>query len=293
MLHLFNSCYVYPDILFDPSSNYIFVGKNAKLYSTGVNGSFYYNNVVVKSCLGVYDTYEEFMSSNMVLPALYNKEKIVIYADGESLLKFFTASLRAQVDKITPEFYSEMRGLFAARLNAVSSILVSEAAKKSLVEISELFLDYNHIPVTTDFPTSREWNRANCGIEWKIIRGDYSSIPSFINRYVYSYYEEARINYLSRKPAENSWALNPVYSSYNTVPSMAELYHHIRKEVFIILDDIILDFYQNNDIDKVIGDRRFLLLFASNKDLYQKFDIWVMRWMMKKSKEELKQLGVL
>ena len=55
--------------------------------------------------------------------------------------------------------------------------------------------------------SDKNWIKSNLGIEWQLALGDHSSLPEFIDRYVYSFYDEARVNYLSRKPSKVSSTL--------------------------------------------------------------------------------------
>jgi hypothetical protein len=288
MLHLFNSCYVYPDVLFDPSSNYIVVGKNSNVYGIGLDKSSYYNNIQVKGCLGRFSSAEEFVSSNMLLPAVSANEKMVIYADDESLLKLFTMFVRAHITRQTTQLYWDLREIFAIRLTSILEVSSSDQIKESLRNTVKYILKAQ---VSVDnLPLDSEWVKKNAGIEWKIAKGDLSTIPDFIDRYVFSFYEQARVNYLSRKPAEGSWAVDPQYSNIRTIPSMAEFYSLVRKEVLILLDDVLLEYYKTNDVNVLLKDRRFLMLLSSNKDLFQKIDIWMLRWLLK---QDITQLGIV
>jgi hypothetical protein len=53
---------------------------------------------------------------------------------------------------------------------------------------------------------------------------------------------------------------------------------------------LILEYIESQDIYK---DPKFLLLLASNKDMGDKIDIWLIRLFMKMSEEQIKELGIL
>lgn len=293
MLHLFNSCYVYPDVLFDPTNNYIVVGKNIESYGVSVEKSFYYVNKNVKSCLGRYATTEKFVSSNMLKPALYNKERLVIYADDTEFLNLFTAQLKTQCANLTKQFFLDACKLMSVKLKTRAKTLASESARDKINALANMFASLNDIPSMQQFPLDKAWVKANAGIEWKIAVGDYSTAPKVIDKYAYSFFEEAKMNYLSRKDPAGSWVEDQNNQSFDTVVSMEDLYKEIRKEVMVIGDKFLMDYYQTKNIDVMIKNPRFLFVFSSNKDMADKIDIWLLRWMMLMPESKLKELGVV
>mgnify|MGYP003704721925 FL=1 len=70
---------------------------------------------------------------------------------------------------------------------------------------------------------------------------------------------------------------------------MKDLYSNIRKEIAIFFDRLILDFYENGNIS---NGPEFLLLISGNKHLPDAIDIWLLRWVMKMSPEQIKQLDI-
>lgn len=293
MLHLFNSCYVYPDVLFDPTNNYIVIGKNIDSYGVLVEKSFYYENTNVKSCLGRYATTEKFVSSNMLKPSLNNREKLVIYADDTEFLNLFTAKLKTQCGNLTKQFFLDAAKLMSIRLKTRAKILESEAARIKINALADMFDSLNDIPEVQKLPLDRTWVKDNAGVEWKIASGDYSTVPRIINKYAYSFFEEAKMNYLSRKDPAGSWVEDVNNQTFNTVVSMEDLYKEIRKEVMVIGDKFLMDYYQHANIDLMIKNPRFLFVFSSNKDMADKIDIWLLRWMMLMPESKLKELDLV
>jgi hypothetical protein len=289
MLHLFNSCYVYPDVLFDPTNNHLVVGEK-HLNHPIVRNSFYYNNSFPKDAFDRLVSFEQFAKTNWVDPVISNKERFVIYTDNDNFIKFFTAILKTQVQHLTKEFFLDAAKLFAVRLNTRAKLLQSETAREGIKNLSDMFLALEDIPNVDAFNLDRHWIVANAGVEWKFANGKHNIINDFINRNIYSYFGEARAKYLSRKDPENSWATDPNNQKYETVVSMKDLYMEMRKDISIFTDALILKYFDSQDITT---DPNFLLLLASNKNIGDKIDIWLIRWFMKMSKEQIKELGIL
>ena len=64
----------------------------------------------------------------------------------------------------------------------------------------------------------------------------------------------------------------------------------LRKEIMIFTDSLILQNYYDREMFK---DPKFLLLLASNKDMGDKIDLWLIRWFMKMSQEQIKELDIV
>ena len=125
MLHLYNSCYAYPYAMFDPSSaDYIVVGDKHAILGAGVENSFYYNNVIIHQCYARFKTYEDFINSNLLLPAFNNKQKFIIYCDNETLIKLFTAKLKTHIYFFDNSLYFDLAKLFGVRLKIKSKLLI-------------------------------------------------------------------------------------------------------------------------------------------------------------------------
>lgn len=290
MLHLFNSCYVQPFILFDPTNNHLVVGEEY-INRPVITNSFYYSNSFPKDAFDRLESFETFASSNWLEPVLQNKDRVIIYTDNENFIKFFTAKLKTQVKNLTREFFLINAKLFAVKLKTRAKLLATNDAKTSLNSLADEFIALEDIPEVDKLNVSDAWATEHAGIEWKFANGITDNLSDIINRNIYSYFGEARAHYLSRKDAEGSWATNPDNQQYKTVKSMADLYMEMRKDISIFTDAIILEYFSDNAA--AFRDPKFLLLVASNKDMGDKIDIWLMRWFMKMSQEQIKELGIL
>jgi hypothetical protein len=290
MLHLFNSCYVQPFILFDPTNNHLVVGEEY-INRPIINNSFYYTNSFPKDAFDRLDSFETFASSNWLEPVLHNKDKIIIYTDNDNFIKFFTAKLKTQVKNLSKEFFLTSAKLFAVKLKTRAKLLATDDAKEILNSLAEQFLALDDIPAVDKFNLTEDWVTKNAGIEWQFANGIYNNLNDIIDRNIYSYFGEAKANYLSRKEPAGSWATNPNNQQYRTVNSIADLYMEMRKDICIFTDSLILDYFSDNI--KMFKDPKVLLLIASNKDMGDKIDIWLMRWFMKMSQEQIKELGIL
>lgn len=293
MLHLFNSCYLYPDVLFDASSNYVVVGDNYNIYGINVENSFYYNNIQTGQCLGRFKNVDDFVISDVMRAAISNKEQFAIYADEESFLKIHAAFLKTQLENLTKEFYIEAARVFATRLYVVTKYSTNNDVKEVLSRFVEKFKTVKDIPTVNALGVSKEWVKQHAGIEWQIASGNYKNVPKMIDRFVFSFVEEARINFLSRKEP-SGWVTDERNFNFNTVKSMKTLYENIRQEVVIITDKLIMDYYSKNyDLGLLVHKPEFLLLLASNKETSRKIDIWLLRLLLNKTPKQLAEIGVI
>jgi hypothetical protein len=293
MLHLFNSCYLYPDVLFDASSNYVVVGENHHIYGFNVENSFYYNNVQTGQCLGRFSNVHEFVKSDVLKAAISNKEQFAIYADADSFLKIHASFLKTQVKNLTLEFYVEAARVLGARLGVVTKYTTNVDVKNNLSTCVDALMQVNSIPEIDRFNVTEDWVKTNAGIEWQIASGNYKNIPKMIDRFVFSFIEEARINFLSRKEP-SGWVVDSKNFNINTVKSMKDLYNNIRKEVFIQTDTLILDFYsKKHELVELVKKPEFLLILASNKETSRKVDIWLLRLLLNKQQSKLEEIGVI
>lgn len=299
MLHLFNSCYVYPDILFDPSSNYIIIGKNHSIYGAQIEESFYYNNVTLKTCFGLFATYEDFINSNMVEPAFNHKDKMIIYCDDDTIVKFFTAKIKTHIFNFDQELYFNLCKLFAVRLK-IRSKLLEPVISTNIQGLSDRFKNISTVPTTAKFNLDQYWVWENAGIEWKyanrkcgVFNNCNNIISNLINRCVYSHFQEAKACYLSRKEAEGSWATDANNQQFKTVVSMKELYKEMRKELALFTDPLILQFYETGVTEELLTNPKFLLLISSNANMGDKVDTWMIRWFMKMPHKNITELGLI
>jgi hypothetical protein len=287
MLHLFNSCYVYPDVLFSPTTDYVVVGEGYLGLGSSVESSFFYKNVNVKQCLGRFETYEEFVSSLLFKEVIANTTKIIIYADTISIIKFHAGLLKTHIRNLSEDLYLDLTKLFAARMGVRSKLVTS-----GLKNVADAFSDITSSSSVGAFPLTQSWVSTNAGIEWKIINNKLSGVSDLINRHVYSYFEEARCNYLSRNFSAASWATDPNNQRYETVISMKDLYLEMRKEVCIFLDSLILNFYDTGS-HNILDNPKQLLLLVGNGDMADKIDIWLLRWFMKMDNEQIQALDIV
>jgi len=292
MLHLYNSCYVYPDAMFDPSTDYIVVGQKHAILGSQVENSFYYNNVSVKHCFGRFATYEDFIKSNLVEPVCSNKEKFIIYCDDETLVKFFTAKIKSHIFNFDESLFLEFAKLFGVRLK-IKSKLIDSTNKQIISDLGDKFIALSASSSVDKFPMSQYWIWENAGIEWKIanrkcvVPNNYDSVlTSLINRYVYSFFDDAKQCYLSRK--EDGWATDPFNQQFRTVISMKDLYMEMRKDRSIFTDSLILQFFESGVTEELINDPKFLLLLSSDK-----VDTWLLRWLLKLPQSKITDLDLI
>jgi hypothetical protein len=293
MLHLFNSCYVYPEVLFDPTRTYVVLGENYEAIGAGVVNSFYHSNCVTHDAVGRFRTLEDFIKSNIFELAINNKQKFIIYCDDAEYIKLYTAFMKTQVSNIDTSFYLQTCRLEYRRLKTRSKLIDFDSIKIRLDELAHKFLTMTNMPTVDKLPLSDEWVKQNCGIEWKLAVGKTDQVEDIVNRYVYSYFEEAKANYLSRKDPKNSWVEKTSNKQYGTVVSFPELYSEIRKEVALFTDSLILEFYRTKNSSVILQNPKFLMLLTANKNMADKIDIWLLRWCMILPKETLTKLSIL
>ena len=289
MLHLFNSCYVYPDALFDPTSDYLVVGSNHYQYQA-VEQSFYYGNSFPRNPLARFNCYELFNQNEWRKVVLNNKDRCIIYTDNDNFIKFFTAKLKCQMTNLTTEFFLTCAKLFAVKLKARAKLISVGAGQEKINALADVFLALESIPNVQALTVPRQWVLFNAGVEWKFAVRKYDGLKHAIDRNIYSYFEEAKARYLSRKDPAGAWATNPDNQQYSTVASIKNLYMEMRKETLIFTDSLILEYF---DSQQIFENPKFLLLLTSNKNKGDKIDIWLMRWFMKMSPEQINQLGII
>lgn len=292
MLHLFNSTYVYPDIVFNPSDDYIVVGVNSKIYGANVENSFYHANTDKGECLGRFDSYKDFIDSGLLKTVVGKKSKVVIFADSEEYVSFFTGLLKTQVKKLNKAFFLNAAKIESIRMKTRAKIIDSDAIRSEFNRIANTLFDLEDIPLVLNFKLDDEWVTENAGVEWKLMNGKTGNVEDLINRYVYSHFDEARVKFLSRKEPKG-WVIDPNNFSYDTVKSMKDLYLEMRKEVTLYTDTLIMQYYETKDLDAIIKDPQFLLLISANKNMPDKINIWLLRLVMKMTSTQVKNLGIL
>jgi hypothetical protein len=256
-----------------------------------INTSFYYNNSFPIDAFDRLDSFETFANCNWLEPLLCNKDRVIIYTDDVNFINFFTAKLKTQVKNLTKDFFLLNAKLFAVKLKTRAKLLATNDAKESFNNLADKFLALEDIPAVNKFNLTEDWVTANAGIEWKYANGIYDNLNDIIDRNIYSYFGEAKAKYLSRKEPEGSWATDPDNQQYRTVKSISDVYMEMRKDISIFTDTIILEYFLDNV--KAFNNPNVLLLLASNKDMGDKIDIWLIRWFMKMTQEQIKELGIL
>jgi hypothetical protein len=268
------------------------VGQKHKILGAQVENSFYYNNVFVKQCFARFATYEDFIKSNLVEPLCSNKEKFIIYCDDESLVKFFTAKIKSHIFNFDEVLFLELAKLFGVRLK-MKSKLIDSANKQIISDLGDKFITLTQSSSVGKFPMSQYWIWENAGIEWKIANRNcgvpnkhIDIVTDLINRYVYSFFDEAQASYLSRK--ENGWAADPFNQQFRTVISMKELYSEMRKELALFTDPLILQFFETGVTEELLKDSQFLLLVSNDK-----VDTWLLRWLLKLPQSKITDLDLI
>jgi hypothetical protein len=268
------------------------VGQKHAILGAQVENSFYYTNVSVKQCFGRFATYEDFIKSNLVEPVCSNKEKFIIYCDDETLVKFFTAKIKSHIFNFDESLFLEFAKLFGVRLK-IKSKLIDSTNKQIISDLGDKFITLTKSASVDKFPMSQYWIWENAGIEWKIanrkcgVPNNYDGIlTSLINRYVYSFFGDARQCYLSRK--EDGWATDASNQQFRTVISMKDLYMEMRKDRSIFTDSLILQFFEDGVTEELINDPKFLLLLSSDK-----VDTWLLRWLLKLPQSKITNLGLI
>jgi len=293
MLHLYNSCYVYPDAMFDPSiSDYIVIGQKHNILGVGVENSFYYNNVIVKQCSARFATYEDFINGNLVEPLCSNREKFIIYCDDDTMIKLFTAKIKSHIFNFDECLFLELAKLFGVRLK-IKSKLIDSSNKQIISDLGDKFINLTKSSNVNKFEMSQYWVWENAGIEWKIANRKcgvpnrhIDIVTDLINRYVYSFFDEAQASYLSRK--EDGWATDPVNQQFKTVVSMKDLYMEMRKELALFTDPLILQFFETGVTEELLNDPQFLLLVSNDK-----VDTWLLRWLLKLPQSKITDLDLI
>jgi hypothetical protein len=278
--------------MFDPSTDYIVVGQKHNILGVGVENSFYYNNVAIKQCFGRFATYEDFIKSNLVEPVCSNKEKFIIYCDDETLVKFFTAKIKSHIFNFDEVLFLELAKLFGVRLK-IKSKLIDSSNKQIISDLGDKFIALTQSSSVGKFPMSQYWTWDNAGIEWKIANRK-CGVPNrhidittdIINRYVYSFFDEAQTSYLSRK--DGGWATDPFNQQFRTVISIKDLYMEMRKELALFTDPLILQFFDTGITEELLKDPQFLLLVSNDK-----VDTWLLRWLLKLPQSKITNLDLI
>jgi hypothetical protein len=278
--------------MFDPSTEYVVVGQKHNILGVHAENSFYYNNVLVKFCYGRFATYEDFIKSDSFKQFCNNKQKFIIYCDDESMIKFFTAKLKTHIFDFDHALFLDLAKIFGVRLK-IKSKLIDSSNKQIISDLGDKFIALTETPNINKLSLDQYWVWENAGIEWKIINrkcgvpnNHIAIVTDLINRHVYSFFDEAKECYLSRK--ENGWATDASNQNYKTVISMKDLYMEMRKELALFTDPLILQFYETGVTEELLTDPKFLLLISNDK-----VDTWLLRWLLKLPQSEITKLGLI
>lgn len=264
------------------------------MYGTNIENSFYYATVSAKPCLGKYKTFEDLVYKDSVFKAaLESKTKINIYADDESYIKFYTALLKTHITNLDEKLFLECCKIESVRLKTRAKIIDSEPVAKAINELADKFYNLQQTPQKVyKFILTPQWVMDNAGVEWKIMNGKLGNVKDLIDRYVYSHFDEARVKYLSRKePA--GWVTDVNNYSYETVTDMYALYKEMRKEVSLFTDNLLIRYYETGDIQQIVNNPLFLILISANKNMPDKINIWLTRYIMKVIRTQNRNLGIL
>lgn len=321
MLHLFNKCYVYPDILFDSTTDFVVVGSQQS-YGSKMELSSFYFNASNKQCLGRFQTYEEFVASEFTWQILnHSKENTVrIYMQKAEFVKAYAGLFKTMFLRPSEQFFLTSAKLLAHRLRTRAKIVVPSEYGEKINELADELYYLQNIPNVKAFPVAREWIKAHSGVEWQIAKARCSGITSdlsnkitdLIYRYIHSYHAEASHKYLSRcevydgkeiehvvKFPNESWATNPSYSTYDRfvneigILSIGTLYEEIRKHTTPFADLLVLNFLNTKDVNAVLNDPKFLLILAGNGNKGEKIDTWFIRNIMQTDPQTIESQGLL
>jgi hypothetical protein len=140
---------------------------------------------------------------------------------------------------------------------------------------------------------SQYWIWENAGVEWKIanrkcgVPNKHIEIATdLVNRYVYSFFDEAKECYFSRK--DDGWAADINNQEFRTVISMKDLYIEMRKELALFTDPLILQFFETGVTEELLKDPQFLLLVSNDK-----VDTWLLRYLLKLPQSKITDLGLI
>ena len=295
MIHLFNSCYLYPDILFESSVNFVIVGKNHMSYGANIDNSLYHMNTKHGKCLGRYDCFESLLND---LPEYIKAdEKTIIFADVDEFVKIYSSFLKTQVKNLNQDFYIDCVKILAAKLKIRNKYFVSNKTKQVLNTLIGKLIELTSIPTVPKIDVDDAWVKQNAGLEWKLVSNNFDNVDDIVGRYVYSHFNESKLRFLSRKNPTGTWVDDVKNQNFDTVVSMEELYNNIRKEQIIVTDKLITEFYKTKDYQKLVDNPKFLLLLKggkiTSKNWADKADIWLLRWLLKMDKTKITELGIL
>jgi len=278
MLHLFNSCFVYPDFLINNENLTIIVGEN-------------YNKIILETePLGRFETYDDFLNSSIFSFCVNSTEKIIIYSDNKQFLNFLFCFLATNFKQVPEWFLKQFKQIICSKVKHYSRNFNSTIIESKTEEFISYVLDNENILEAKSFDKEISFS----GLHWKFLKQEYDCISIPINEYVYSYYEEARIKFLMRDSNKTSFLIKQKNYNIHTVTDFFKLYKEIRKQVSIFLDPYIYQHYYSKNSQETFFDKRVCLLLDSKRSKVKFFDPWLMRMFISMSPEKRNDLiGVL
>lgn len=321
MLHLFNKCYVYPDVLFDATRHFVVVG-DGQYYGSEVQTSSYYLHVEDNRCLGRFKTYEEFALSK-TFEQVMNTSKdtpVNIYANDEEFINLYAALYRTYFIRLDRRFFLDSAKYFAHKIHTQSKLLELATTTERVQQLAKKFVALTDIPDVKRFPVSKEWIQQNAGFEWLMMKAKHIDsiddalklkIKEMVHRFVYSFYKEASHKFLGRcellgeninnliMPSNNHWAVNSNYATYDSFMQnvgehkLGALYQEIRKHTTQFADLQIQEFLNTQNYNAFLTDPKTLLIVGGNSDKGVKINTWLLRQIMKTESSVIKAQGFI
>jgi hypothetical protein len=182
--------------------------------------------------------------------------------------------------------------LAAAKLIIKYNTLKHEGVKEIIRGFINAFQQVKTMPSDLKgFDIDKQWVKKHSGIEWRIVKKDYSQIRSVVDSYVYEYFNFGRMKHIVAE-GYTGWVTDNKFYNKNTIENMAELYLHLRKDVYIPADPMIYNYYKTKNVNILIDNPGFLLLFTplTYKD---KYDPLIIKWGMGLDKTVVDYLEIL
>ena len=174
MIHLFNSCYLYPDILFESSVNFVIVGENNMSYGANIDNSLYHMNSKLGKCLGRFNTYEDMYS---IMPELVSSdEKTVIFADDDEFVKIYSSFLKTQIKNLNTDAFKTIIGILAGRLNIRNKFFLLDNTKEKINLLIQKLVGLTTVPNVQKINVDETWVKQNAGLEWKLVSENFENV---------------------------------------------------------------------------------------------------------------------
>lgn len=290
MFHLFNSCYLTPDILFNPQYIHVLVGESSELYGAGE--SFYHLNKQVGYCIGKFKTADDFVKSPSFHLAINNTDKVMIYADHKELVKLYSMFIRTQIKNLNNKYYRELMRLASTKVLIKTKFVKEQTVIDKLHLFSEEFRTRNELPQKErKFNLEDSWIIQNCGTEWNVIKRNKNYIKDLVDSYVFQHMNVARMNHIS-KHGYTGWVTEQRFYKLGDIQNMREFYEYIRKDVYILADDMIKEYYTTGDAEALLNNKSFMLLFSSISS-EERYNTLLIKWGMDLHETVVRHLEIL